>query len=43
MNESANLLNDVGQRFDDIRLRLLSLQSAYEVRKMAFYFNISIF
>ncbi|KAM7537508.1 hypothetical protein Aperf_G00000067898 [Anoplocephala perfoliata] len=30
MSESVSLLNDVGQRFNDVRLRLLSLQSAYE-------------
>ncbi|VDM31329.1 unnamed protein product [Hydatigera taeniaeformis] len=32
MTEAVNLLSDVGQRFTDVHLRLLSLQSTYEVR-----------
>ncbi|KAL5110958.1 hypothetical protein TcWFU_009640 [Taenia crassiceps] len=30
MTEAVNLLSDVGQRFTDVHLRLLSLQTAYE-------------
>lgn len=34
MTEAVNLLSDVGQRFTDVHLRLLSLQTAYEVSEV---------
>lgn len=41
MTEAANLLSDVGQRFTDVHLRLLSLQTAYEVSEVLMPFLAS--